>query len=58
MSVNEIRAAVDDADQPITRTEAAELIAQAIASLRVYVAESDITQAQDAVKAIVDKATF
>lgn len=58
MIANEIRADVGDADRPITYAEAAELIAQSIASLRVYVAESDITEAQEAVKAIVEKSTF
>ncbi len=45
-------------DRPITYVEAVELIAQSLASLRIYVVESDITDAQNSVRAIVEKASF
>lgn len=46
------------ADRPVTYSEAVELISQAIASLRIYVVESDITQAQESVRAIIGQSTF
>ncbi len=48
----------ETADRPITYAEAVELIAQSLAALRIYVVESDITDAQNSVRAIVEKASF
>jgi hypothetical protein len=48
----------ENTDTPITRAEVQELIAQALSSLRVYVVESDITAAQQAVRTIVEQANF
>lgn len=51
----------DTAGQPerfITYAEAAGLIREALASLRIYVVESDITEAQNSVRAIVEQASF
>lgn len=42
----------------ITAQEVAAIVAQALASLRVYVVESDITDAQNSVKAVVEQSTF
>lgn len=60
MPNSEIRAAevVTDPETHLTRAQAEELIAQAISSLRVYVVESDITDAQNTVRTIVQQATF
>lgn len=60
MQTSEIPAAavVPDSDSPLTRTQAEQMIAQAIASLRIYVVESDITEAQNAHRVIVEQATF
>ena len=49
---------VPAADSPITYAQAVELISQSLAALRIYVVESDITEAQDSIRAIVEKATF
>ena len=49
---------VDQAGAQITVAELARVIAQSLSSLRVYVVESDITDAQNSVKAVVDQATF
>ncbi len=48
----------ETADRPITYAEAVELIANQLAALRIYVVESDITDAQNSVRAIVEKASF
>jgi hypothetical protein len=45
-------------DTPITRAEVGEMIAEALSSLRIYVVESDITAVQQAVRTIVEQATF
>ncbi len=42
----------------ISYREAAELIAQSLSGLKVYVVESEITEAQRAVKSIVSQSTF
>jgi hypothetical protein len=42
----------------ISREDALALIASSIAALRVYVVESDITESQNAVKAIVSQSSF
>ncbi len=48
----------ETADRPVTYSETVELIAQSLASLRIYVVESDITDAQNSIRAIVEKASF
>ena len=42
----------------ITAKEIAEAVAAALGSLRVYVVESDITDAQNSVRAVVEQSTF
>lgn len=49
---NEVAANMMTADQ------IAEIIAKTIASLKVYVVESEITDAQNSVKVAVEQATF
>lgn len=58
MSTTENRAEVETAERTVTYAEVVELIARSLASLRIYVVESDITDAQNSVRAIVEKATF
>ncbi len=41
-----------------TRAEVAEMIDDRLAGLRIYVLESDITEAQQAVKSVVERAQF
>jgi hypothetical protein len=48
----------ESTDTPITRAEVSEMISEALAGLRVYVTESDITAAQQAVRTIVEQASF
>lgn len=45
-------------DRPVTAAEVAEIVREALAGLRVYVLESDITDAQNAVRAVVEKTVF
>lgn len=42
----------------ITAQEVAEIVAKVLGSLRVYVVESDITDAQNSVKTVVEQSTF
>jgi len=42
----------------VTREEIAEIIDSKLASLKVYVVESDITEAQSAVKSVVELASY
>ena len=42
----------------VTRAEVLEIVQEAIAGLRIYVLESDITGAQERVKTIVEQASF
>jgi hypothetical protein len=49
---------MDNNDTPITRAEVGEMIAEALSSLRIYVVEADITAAQQAVRTIVEQASF
>lgn len=58
MNPIENRAEVETAERTVTYSEVMELIARSLASLRIYVVESDITDAQNSVRAIVEKATF
>ncbi|MCL2560881.1 MAG: hypothetical protein FWE10_00975 [Rikenellaceae bacterium] len=53
----------DDAVAPekestLTAEDIAAIVHSALASLRVYVVESDITAAQNSVRAVVEEATF
>lgn len=45
-------------DRYITIAEAVELITKTIGALRIYVVEADITEAQNAVRAIVEQSKF
>lgn len=47
-----------DAGRYATVAQVEQIVRSAIASLRVYVVESDITAAQNSVRAIVEQATF
>lgn len=44
--------------KPVTAEEIAEIVVRAIGSLRIYVLESDITEAQNNVKAVAEQASF
>lgn len=46
------------AEKTLTAADVAEIVNSALASLRVYVVESDITSAQNSVRAVVEQATF
>lgn len=56
MAANGGGAAADG--KPVTAAEVAAIVREALAELRVYVLESDITDAQNAVRAVVEKAKF
>jgi hypothetical protein len=45
-------------DEPITRAEVQDMITEALSGLKIYVAEADITAAQQTVQAIVQQASF
>ena len=51
-------AATVAAGQGITEEKLAEVVSRTMASLKVYVVESEITEAQDRVKAIVRQASY
>ncbi len=42
----------------LTADDVARIVGNALASMRVYVVESDITAAQNSVRAVVEQATF
>ncbi|MDL2319903.1 hypothetical protein LJC45_02085 [Alistipes sp. OttesenSCG-928-B03] len=42
----------------VTAEQVAEIIVRTLSSLRVYVVESDITESQNSVRAVVEQATF
>lgn len=44
--------------EPALAKEVAQMIAAAIAQIKVYVVESEITDAQNQVKTIVERSTF
>lgn len=46
------------AERNLTAEDVARIVNNALASLRVYVVESDITSAQNSVRAVVEQATF
>lgn len=46
------------AAKPLTAEDVAVIVNGALASLKVYVVESDITSAQNSVRAVVEQATF
>lgn len=46
------------AGKPLTAEDVARIVGNALASMRVYVVESDITAAQNSVRAVVEQATF
>lgn len=48
----------DSNECPVTAAQVEEIIRAALAGLRVYVLESDITDAQNAVRAVVEKTVF
>lgn len=48
----------DIVQQQVTAGQIAEIIGSALSSLRVYVVESDITNAQNNVRAIVEESVF
>lgn len=48
----------DNAEFYVTKVEVEQMIQNALSSLRLYVLESDITQAQNNVKTIVEHSTF
>lgn len=49
-------AAMDE--MPVTRAEVAQMIDERLGALRIYVLESDITAAQQAVKSVVELSSF
>lgn len=50
--------AADHGDRPVTAAEVERIIRSALSELKVYVLESDITDAQSAVRAVVEKSVF
>lgn len=51
-------ATVENDPQYPTHAEVLEMIDRRIAALQIYIVESDITQAQNAVRAVVSEASF
>ena len=45
----------EEGREALTREDIAEIVAQSLSSLRVYVVESDITDAQNSVRAVVEQ---
>lgn len=61
-AVTEVRSAVESATAaagaPLTAADVAEIVVRTLGSLRVYVVESDITEAQQAVRTVVESARY
>lgn len=49
---------VPEKESALTAEDIAAIVHSALASMRVYVVESDITAAQNSVRAVVEEATF
>ena len=45
-------------NKPLTAEDVAAMIAGALSQIKIYVVESEITAAQNSVKAIVEQSTF
>lgn len=54
----ESRAGGDDLNRPVTAAEVAAIVREVMSELKIYVLESDITAAQNAVKGVVEQTYF
>ncbi len=45
-------------NKPLTAEDVAAMIAGALSQIKVYVVESEITAAQESVKAVIEQSTF
>jgi hypothetical protein len=52
------RLTMEQENKPLTAEDVAAMIAGAISQIKIYVVESEITAAQNSVKAIVEQSTF
>lgn len=47
-----------DGNRPVTAAEVAAIVREVMAEMRIYVLESDITEAQNAVKGVIEQTYF